>query len=534
MDVLQDIFRNLYFQIALLILFATAHGYAGAWLAVRMLFRPRQPVKLLGVTIFPQGMIPRHRERLASAIGRAVGEELMSQDTIIKQLTGDNFLTRKIEHLVDSYATELLETDHPALIDALPAGIRSGVLDALRALEKTLAEHIRQSLKSEESLDVIRGFITRRVDDVLGKRISDVIDDAAFAQIVAFLDDRVRSAVTAKVFEDNVRDFVSRRLDDLVSGQFSLSTMFTDDAVGLLKEKANDQIEPLIHQLSELAAADKTKNQISALIKREVHDYYEDLSFIKKIFVSREALMAEVDELVNETLPKRIEETLRGTFFADEARTFISTSIDNALAKPMQEVVGRIAPEQLDRLKAQITQSLLSILQSEETLSGITSYIRGTLEKLYPHSIDAILQFVQPDSEEKLKKLLANGLVSILSHDRTAETINEILATQINRLISRPIGRLDDYVSREKVRELSSGLSATIIASASAKLPDAIAEFDVQSMVREKVAEYPPEKLEKLVLSVAGEHLRTIELFGAVFGFIIGVLQAIQFFLYAR
>ena len=244
--------------------------------------------------------------------------------------------------------------------------------------------------------------------------------------------------------------------------------------------------------------------------------------------------MAEVDELVNETLPKRIEETLRGTFFADEARTFISTSIDNALAKPMQEVVGRIAPEQLDRLKAQITQYLLSILQSEETLSGINSYIRGTLEKLHPHSIDAILQFVQPESEEKLKKLLANGLVSILSHDKTAETINEILSTQINRLISRPIGRLGDYVSREKVQELSSGLSATIVAAASAKLPDAIAEFDVQSMVREKVADYPPEKLEKLVLSVAGEHLRTIELFGAVFGFIIGVLQGSQFYLYAR
>src|SRR5688500_19345118 len=103
MEVLQDLFKNLYFQIALLILFATAHGYAGAWLAVRMLFRPRNPFKILGITVFPQGMIPRHRDRLANAIGKAVGEELVSHDTILEQLTGKDFLRKKIQGVVDAY-----------------------------------------------------------------------------------------------------------------------------------------------------------------------------------------------------------------------------------------------------------------------------------------------------------------------------------------------------------------------------------------------------------------------------------------------
>ncbi|MEO8648482.1 MAG: DUF445 family protein [Acidobacteriota bacterium] len=61
-----------------------------------------------------------------------------------------------------------------------------------------------------------------------------------------------------------------------------------------------------------------------------------------------------------------------------------------------------------------------------------------------------------------------------------------------------------------------------------------MAEFDVATMVRDKIRNYPPEKLENLVMSVAKEHLRTIELFGALFGFVIGVLQAVQFYFYAR
>ena len=49
--------------------------------------------------------------------------------------------------------------------------------------------------------------------------------------------------------------------------------------------------------------------------------------------------------------------------------------------------------------------------------------------------------------------------------------------------------------------------------------------------MRSKVANYPVEKLEALVLSVAQQHLRVIELFGLVMGFLIGVGQAVFFYI---
>lgn len=531
---LTPVFKNIWVQIALLIIFATGHGYAGAWLAVRMLFRPRLPVKLFGITIFPQGMIPRHRDRLANAIGKAVGEELVSKDTIIQQLTGNDFLRRKIQNVVDSYTSDILSQDYPSLIEALPKNVREPILDAISALQLKLGEHIRAVLKSEESLETIRSFVTRRVDDVLGKRVSEVVDDEAYAKILGFLDARVRTAVRSKALETNVRDFISRRIDDLLSAETPLGMMFTDDAISLLKEKANEQIEPAIRQIADIAATEKTRNQISALIKNEVHDYYENLSFFKKIFVSRETLIGEVDDLVNDSLPKRIEEALSGAFFVEEARSFIGTSIDNALAKPLPVVIGAVAPDQLARFKEQVTKVALSQLQSEETILGISKYIRETLDKLRPHSIDAILQIIHPESEEKLKRMLASGLLDIISREETSNIINEILAGQIDRLLSKPIGKLGDHIPEDKLREASTSLTDAIISAVHTKLPEAVAEFDVAGMVREKIHNYPPEKLESLVMSVAKEHLRTIELFGALFGFFIGLVQAVQFYFYAK
>lgn len=541
MDLLNDIvsaiepiFKIIWVQIALLVVFATAHGYAGAWLAVRMLFRPRQPFKVLGITLFPQGMIPRHRDRLANAIGKAVGEELVSQETIMEELMGKEFLRKKIRGVIDSYTEDFLAQSYPSLIEALPANIRTPVLDAITSLQFKIGAHIEQVLKSEESLETIRGFVERRVDEVLSKRVSEVVDDESFEKLIGFLESRIRSAINSPELEKKIREFVGRRVDDLANTETPLGDLFTIDAIDLLKEKANEQIAPMSHHLTEIAAAERTRNQIGTLIKKEVHDFYENLPFFKKIFVSRENLLSEVDDLVNESLPKRIEETLKGDFFAEEARNFINTSIDGALARPMPEVIGKIAPDQLDRLKAQIVKAVLGLLRGEEMMRSISAYLTDSLDVLRPHSIDSIMRTLHPESEEKLKTMLSKGLLSIIARDDTSKIINDMLARQVDRLLATPIGKLSDNVSEEKLRAASESFAETIIAAIREKLPEAIKEFDVGGVVREKIMNYPAEKLEALVLSVAKEHLRTIELFGALFGLFIGILQAIQFYIYAK
>jgi len=535
MEFLQDItnslspfFKHLWVQIVLLVLFATFHGYAGAWLAVRMLFRPRHPFKVLGITLFPQGMIPRHRDRLANAIGKAVGEELVSQDTIMEQLTGNDFLRNKIQTVVDSYTDELLSQEYPSLIEALPKNVREPVLDAITGLQMRIAEHVREVLRNEQSQAAIREFVTKRLDDILGQRASDIINEETFLKVTGFLEERIRATLGSKAFEEKVSDFISRRLDDLVLAETPIGKMFTDEAISLLKEKANDQIAPVAHHLTEVAAAQKTRDQIGTLIKKEVHDFYEGLPFFKKIFVSRENLLHEVDDLVNESLPRRIEETLKGDFFAQEARNFISNGIDNALARPLPAVIGTIDPEQLERLKTQVTRSALSVIQGDEMMRGISAYLTDTLAKLRPHSIDAILKSIHPESESRIKEMLASGLVQILNRDETSRIINDMMAAQVDRLLAAPIGRLGDQIPEEKLREASHALTDAIIAAVHDKLPDAIREFNVGGVVREKINNYPVEKLEALVLSVAKEHLHTIEAFGALFGFMIGLVQALM------
>lgn len=526
--------KNIWVQIGVLIFFATAHGYVGAWLAVRMLFRPREPFKILGITLFPQGMIPRHRDRLANAIGKAVGEELVSQETIMEELLGKDFLRRKIRGVIDSYTREITSQNYPSLIETLPSNLRAPILEAITSLQFRVAEHIEHVLKSEESLATISNFVERRVDEVLSRRVSAVVNDQTFEDIVTFLEERLRSAIHSPALEQKVRGFISSRLDDLANTPTPLGEMFTPDAVSLLKEKAGEQIAPMAVHLTEIAAAERTRNQIGSLIKREVHNYYEALPFFKKMFVSRENLLGEVDDLVNESLPRRIEETLKGDFFAEEARSFIDSSIDNALARPLPELIGKIHPDQLARLKEQITTSILSVIRGEEMMRQLSGYLTETLAKFRPHSIDSIMRALHPESEMKLKSMLSKGLLSIVAREDTSKVINAMLATQVENLLSAPIGRLSDNISEEKLIGASEGFADTIIAAIREKLPEVIKDFDVGGVVREKINAYPVEKLESLVLSVAKDHLRKIELFGAVLGLFLGIAQAGWFYYFSK
>jgi uncharacterized membrane protein YheB (UPF0754 family) len=516
-------------ELAFLIIYATLHGYFAAWLAVRMLFRPHKPVKLWGITIWPQGMIPRHRERLAQSIGNAVGNELLAQETVVDALFETDFFRRKVADLIGGYTDDLLNTSYPSLVEAIPAGVRAPVLDAISALQLRVADYIASVLRSEETAAAINSFIDRRVDELFARRLSEAIDDETYEQIVGFVEERFRRLVTERGFEQKVHDFISARIDDLANSQATLAEVFTPDTVALGKARIDAQLGPIAEQLTQIATNQRTRTQIGALIKREVDDYYAQLSFFKKIFVSRERIHREVDEMVNKTLPRRVEEFLHGEAFEQEARTFLDQTIDNVLARPINELVGKLEPDKLAAIKEQITERILAIARGPELSNAVSAYATDALARIRPHTVRALLEHASPDSAQRLKNFLSKSLLGVLARDKTARTVNAILTSQIERLLIAPIGRLSEQIPERSIERARNALTERITAAARERLPVAIKEFDIGSIVRNKVANYPVKKLEALVLSVAQQHLRTIELFGAAIGFFLGVSQALYF-----
>jgi uncharacterized membrane protein YheB (UPF0754 family) len=512
-----------------IIVIATVHGYGAAWLAIWMLFHPYRPKKIFRITIWPQGMIPRHRARLAQSIGNAVGNELVSQQTVFDALFKTGFFANKVQGFVSSYTNELLSTVYPSLIEALPRGARAPVLDTISALQLRLAEHIAAVLKSDQTAQAIETFVDRQIDKLLEKRLEETISEDTIAILRSFVEERYESFVSAEQFEAKVHLFVGDRIDDLARTDATLQEMFSPETIAMIKERIDQQVPPIVHHLADIAASKNTRQRIGSLIKREVDDYYDRLSFIKKIFISRERIYYEVDDLVNNNLPRRVEEYLRGEAFAHEATLFLNSTIDSFLQRPLKDLVGEISSDNFENIKRQATDRFVAMLRSPELVGSINAYLDDALQRLQPRTLRELIETLNPDSAARVKAFLTTSLLTVLARDDTAKTINGILSAQIEKFLITPIGRLLDHMPAGAIEKASDALTEKIVAAARERLPAAIAEFDVGGLVRQKVSDYPIEKLEALVLSVAQHHLKTIELFGAIIGLWIGVGQAICF-----
>ena len=77
-------------------------GWLTNWLAIRMLFRPRKPLRLFGWSL--QGVIPRRHTQLADRIAETVENRLLTQEDLERAMNGVQWheevdrLIRKVLH----------------------------------------------------------------------------------------------------------------------------------------------------------------------------------------------------------------------------------------------------------------------------------------------------------------------------------------------------------------------------------------------------------------------------------------------------
>src|SRR6185295_12582667 len=168
-----------------------------------------------------------------------------------------------------------------------------------------------------------------------------------------------------------VSTFVSDRLGDLAGTHTALAEMFTPETLVLIKDRISQQVGPIADHLAEIVTSPGTRNQIGGLIKREVDEYYRDLSFFKKIFISRERIYYEVDDLVHATLPRRVDEYLRGPAFAQEATTFLHATIDNVMTRPLGELVGQVSSQRFEAIRREAGARFVALARSPELASSV-------------------------------------------------------------------------------------------------------------------------------------------------------------------
>ena len=129
------------------------------------------------------------------------------------------------------------------------------------------------------------------------------------------------------------------------------------------------------------------------------------------------------------------------------------------------------------------------------------------------------------ESGSKVRKMITLELISMLRSRQVRRLLDRMLNSMIDQLAAKPVGILQNMMPAG-VRQ---GITDYIVLTANRMLlkevPGLVASLNIKEMVTEKVDSLDLLRLERLLLSIMEEQFKYINLFGALLGFLIGLMN---------
>jgi uncharacterized membrane protein YheB (UPF0754 family) len=153
-------------------------GWFTNWIAIKMLFHPKEPKKILGITF--HGIFPKRQVQFAEKLGILVSKELISFSEIEEKITDPKNI-QKLMPIVEVKIDEFLRS---RLSDAFPVismFIGENTISQLKAvfmqeLETLFPSMIKTYMKSLESSLDLEKIVTQKVSGFSSDKMEDILN----------------------------------------------------------------------------------------------------------------------------------------------------------------------------------------------------------------------------------------------------------------------------------------------------------------------------------------------------------------------
>ncbi len=511
--------RPLYFWL-LIPLVSALIGYFTNWVAIRMLFRPHREKRVFGLRVpFTPGLIPRKRAELARSIGRAVSERLITREAILTRLA-DEDIKRQIREFVHRRLQEVLDRELPAPEAFIPEALRPALEGALTRLEVAIARELPRALEGPTAEELLQ----RAWEELAKRSLGGVFPEETPRFLARFLAEVAAQPEVAERFgallEERISSFLKadRPLRDYLSPE-AKEAFYTK-----LGEWLPAVLEHLVGVLADPGVQKRIKIYLYELVERLLSQSFPTDSFwgqlrltlFGTLVISPEELKERIDQAVEE-LPPRAAELVRQPEVQRRVYRRLIDLLERLLARSPAELRlnGLLGELRLKSWLQRLLEDRAATERLEKFFEALWTELRSrSLHELLPGAV-----------AEGLPGSLIQKLRELLAAPEAQEALRRVLHERLMELRRRPLGRLRSRVPEELVQRLEDWASVELLRLLQRETPQLIAAIDIERLVADKVGEFSVAEVEELIVGVTGEQLRAITWFGAVLGFLIGLVQ---------
>lgn len=152
-------------------------GWVTNWVAIKMLFHPREPKKFLGITF--HGIFPKRQQQFAEKLGKLVSEEFLSFNDIEQKISSPENLKKimpMIENHIDDFLRHKLSEQMPVLSmfigDKTINSLKEVFMKELEILFPQVMKQYAGNLKAELDLEHI---VIQKVSNFSSDKLEEIL-----------------------------------------------------------------------------------------------------------------------------------------------------------------------------------------------------------------------------------------------------------------------------------------------------------------------------------------------------------------------
>ena len=508
-------------------------GYVTNRIAIKMLFRPLNPKRILGIRVpLTPGVIPRNRFDLARTIGRMVSEQLLSPQALKEQLDTPEFRD-SLKRWIGERRRALMQ--RPIGLPAGsgnpgngPDGMDADGAGGTPIPAELLEELLGAFLKSPQCAGMVQSLARQVTEGVGGKRISDI---TSADDLTRFVHGTVLPAFRNEELSNTASEFVNNWIREQFNQNKRLKEYLTPENLEAVQALLRNNLPTITWLIFNWLRQPDMSEKLVQIGRDWVEDTVSHQGLMTRAILS---LSGKKEEAIRD-MPNIIARVI------DDAEHAVNTP-------EMQTLVGDAVGVAMDRISGRRIKWLIG--RNEQTIYWMADRVtrraftavaetpqvsvREAAERFYEKNSNATLgEFAERTLGVRtaaVSGLTANLMTGYLTHPDTPQQITGLarqMGSNGNGDKEGAAVTLEELIplSDETSELLDEYLGGQLIGFVGDQLPELSRIVDVEALVTNRIDSFDVRDVEQIVLAISGRHLRWINWFGAGLGAIIGLIQ---------
>ena len=477
-------------------------GYITNWLAIKMLFRPREAKYIFGMKLpFTPGLIPKEKSRIANKVGETVGTHLLNSDSLSKALKDDKIKAKfnevakeKINQVINSNST---------LEEALKNTLGENYYALKGNMINNIAKTILESIQEEEFKNKVKFYIVDSIKERLNKNPEKIID---------FINsNKFREVIINTLEEEKTRDIIGKALlkevKTLGKEDLTIEEVIPENIKPYIEEYVKSQKDTLVDIIKNLLRDDEVSHKIKSAIN-------DNIPSIVSMFLSGDVIYGKLVSLVD----KSLSEEENKEYICDAALAFVHES----MKKKVSDVINTVGEEKLEVISDALGDKISKKLNTEENIDSIISKLNCKISSF--NSYEEIIKVLFNDYENILIDNIDSMISQIVNNNQLPGEISKIIEKVFDKFLQNSLNDIcyNKQNLENSIMSILDNLYNDFVENKSAKVLEIV---DISSIVEEQINAFEVDYAEEIIIGIANKELKAITWLGALLGGILGILS---------